>query len=100
MHYNRKERKNLAKQLGLAKDETSAQREERVSRSIMAGRQISQQFQMQVENAIRNQMTEKEAQMLKSLTETHGEAEAERIIANNRMVEEKRQAKLLKKKNR
>lgn len=101
MHYNRKERKNLAKQLGLKNNnETIKQREDRIERSRIAGEQIHQQFQMQVQNDIRNQRAEKDAEVLKSLAEKHGQAEAERILANNKMLEDKRREKLLKKKNR
>lgn len=100
MHYNRKERKKLAKQFGLTKNETTAQKRERVSRSIVAGKQIHQQFLMQTENSIRNQMVEKEAACIRSLTETVGAEAAERMIANNKEVEAKRQAKLNRKKNR
>jgi hypothetical protein len=101
MHYNRKERKNLAKQLGLKnKNESDKQRQERVSRSIIAGDQIHQQFLMQVENDLRNQRVEEDAKILKSLTESFGEAEAKRIMASNTVAAEKRkQKKLLKKKN-
>jgi len=99
-NYSRSERRALARQFGLTTtNEPQAKRAERISRSIEAGKQIHQQFQMQVENNIRNQETEKEAQVLKSLTESLGAEEAARIIANNRMLEEKRRAKLLKKKN-
>lgn len=99
-HYNRKERKNLAKKLGLVKsDETSKQRQDRIERSKIAGNQIHQQFLMQVENDQRNQLVEKDAQVLMSLTESLGAEEAARIMANNKAVEEKRRQKLLKKKN-
>lgn len=101
MHYNRKERKNLAKQLGLKpNDESAKQRAERTTRSREAGNQIHQQFLMQTENNIRNQQVEKDAQVLKSLTEKYGAEEAARIMANNKAIEDKRREKLLKKKNR
>ncbi len=100
-HYNRKERKNLAKQLGLKKkNESFKERQERISRANEAGKQIHQQFLMQTENNIRNQQVERDAKALRSLAETVGETEAERILAGNKMAEEKRRQKLLKKKNR
>jgi hypothetical protein len=100
MHYNRKERKNLAKQLGLkTANETREQRSERTSRAREAGNQIHQQFLMQNENTLRNQQVEKDAEVLRSLTEKHGAEEAARILANNKKIEEKRREKLLKKKN-
>ena len=100
MHYNRKERKNLAKQFGLKpKNETEKQRSERVERSMIAGNQINQQFLMQTENDVRNQLAEKEAKALKSLTESHGADTAARILANNKMLEDKRREKLFKKKS-
>jgi len=96
-HYNRKERKNLAKRLGLKNNnETTSQRQERIERSRIAGNQIHQQFLMQVENDQRNQLVEKEAQVLKSLTESVGAEEAARIIASNKAAEEKRRLKLQK----
>ena len=100
MHYNRKERKTLAKQLGLKpKNETAQQRAERTARSREAGNQIQQQFLMQTENNIRNQQVEKDAEVLRSMTEKYGAEEAARIMANNKAIENKRREKLLKKKN-
>lgn len=100
-HYNRRERRNLAKKLGLqTKNETTAQRADRIERSRIAGEQIQQQFQMQVENNLRNQQVEKDAQVLKNLTESVGAEEAARIMANNKKAIEKRQEKLQRKKNR
>jgi hypothetical protein len=100
MHYNRKERKKLAKQFGLkTKNETQKQKQERVARSMIAGNQIHQQFLMQTENDVRNQLAEKEAQSLKSLTESLGAETAARIVANNKMLEDKRREKLFKKKS-
>lgn len=98
MHYNRKERRSLARKFGLkSSDESTKQRAERLERSMAAGNQIQQQFQMQVENSIRNQQVEKDAQVLKSLTESHGAEEAARIMANNKKVEDARREKLRKK---
>ena len=100
MHYNRKERKNLARQFGLKpKNETAEQRRARVERSAIAGKQIHQQFLMATENSIRNQMAEKDAQVLKSLTESLGAEEAEKRVANNKALEDKRREKLFNKKN-
>jgi len=100
-HYNRKERKKLAKKLGLVnKNETFQERNDRVFRSIEAGKQLQQQFLMQTENNLRNQEVEREALYLRRLIERVGEEEAEKIMANNRKAEEKRQEKLFKKKNR
>ena len=100
MHYNRKERKNLARQFGLKpKNETAEQRASRIERSRIAGDQIHQQFLMQTENSIRNQQSEKEAQVLKSLTEAFGAEEAAKRVANNKALEDKRREKLFNKKN-
>ena len=94
-HYNRKERRRLAKKLGLInKNETREERNTRISRSIEAGKQIHQQFLMQNENNLRNQEVEREAEYFKKLVERVGADEAEKILANNRKAEEK---KLLKK---
>lgn len=101
MHYNRKERKNLARQFGLKpKNETAEQRASRVERSAIAGNQIHQQFLMETENSIRNQMAEKDAAVLKSMTESLGAEGAARVMANNKMLEDKRREKLFNKKNR
>lgn len=98
MNYSRRERRELAKKLGLTDpNETLGKRNERVTRSIEAGKQIHQQFQMQVENGLRNQASEREAEALASLTASHGEEEANRILANNRAVIQKRKEKLAKK---
>lgn len=97
MHYNRKERKRLAKQFGLTKNETPEQKRERVSRSIVAGKQIHQQFLMETENSIRNQLAEKEAQVLKSMIESFGEEKAKAMFAANKLAEEKRREKQNKK---
>lgn len=70
-HYNRRERRNLAKALGLrTKNESTKQRQDRISRSIIAGNQISQQFQAMVENEQRQALTDKYAQATKNLA--HG----------------------------
>lgn len=67
-HYNRRERRNLAKALGLrTKNESTRQRQERISRAIAAGNQISQQFQAMVENEQRQLMTDKFAQAVINL---------------------------------
>lgn len=67
-HYNRRERKALAKALGLrTKNESTRQRQERVSRSILAGNQISQQFQAMVENEQRQSLTDKYARATTNL---------------------------------
>lgn len=66
--YNRRERRNLAKQLGLINtNESTKQRSERVFRSIQAGRQIEQQFQMIVENDQREFLTETYASCTRNL---------------------------------
>ncbi len=99
MHYSRKERRNLAKQLGLSKkNETRSETNDRIFRSSQAGIQINQQFQMQTENEIRNKLSEKEVSVFNSLINSVGENEANRILENNRMIEEKRRLKLLKRK--
>ena len=101
MHYNRKERKKLAKQFGLkSNNETAEQRQERVHRSMIAGNQIHQQFLMQTENNIRNQEAEKEAKVLQSLIEAFGPEIAAEMVENNKKLEDKRKEKLFRKKNR
>lgn len=79
MHYNRKERRRLAKQLGLLKKSESWQeKRERIARSIEAGKQIHQQFLMETENSIRNQMAEREARAMQREADGENSAEAEK----------------------
>lgn len=101
MHYNRKQRKQLMKQLGIStKNETRKTRQERVTRSIEAGKQIHAQFIMQVENDVRNQLSEKEAKKLESTIASHGEEFAKRMQENNARVEQERKDKQRAKKER
>lgn len=68
--YNRRERRRLAKAIGLVnKNESERTRSERVFRSIQAGFQIQQQFQSIVENDQREALTEKYAQATRNLSE-------------------------------
>lgn len=101
MHYSRKQRKALAKQLGLTNsNESKKERQERVTRSIEAGRQIHAQFAMQVENDVRSQLSEIESKKYKSVTESHGEEAAKRMQENNARVEQERKDKQRAKKER
>ena len=100
-HYSRKQRKELAKMLGLINaNETPLQRAERLKRSAEAGKQIHTQFVMNTENSIRNQMTEIEAKRFNSLVESLGEERAKQAMENERIIKQKKQAKKLKKLNK
>lgn len=97
MYYNRKQRRELAKSMGLlGKKETPQQWHDRVSRSIEAGRQIHQQFMNEVETRLRNAAADREAKILNSLTEKWGEEKAKEIVASNRAIAEAREEKLRK----
>jgi hypothetical protein len=82
--YNRKERRKLAKKLGLnnknlSEKERSVQRQ----RAQEAGRQIHMQFITEVENDTRKQDAEREARVLKSLVDAFGEEEGKRRFEAN-----------------
>lgn len=113
--YNRKERKSIAKSLGLVnKNESTKDRDERVWRSIQAGEQISQQYQMMVENDQRAQLVDKIAQATRNLAEgfnigstknpkmcsAHGEDGAKAIMENNYLLQEKRRSDLAKRREK
>lgn len=117
-HYNRKERRKIAKMLGLhgkrietvelpdgtkkqvKRKETPEERLERVWRGAEAGRNIETQFTQQVENSIREQLLAKETQALANLTAAVGEEKAREILLNNFQVEQKRTSDLLARKER
>lgn len=100
-HYSRKERKQLAKTLGLKKsNETTQQKSERIFRSIGAGKQIEQHFQMKTENNLRNAEIEKQASQLKSLIESFGEERGKQMMENNLKLENDRKKKLEKRRQK
>lgn len=113
--YNRKERKAIAKSLGLInKNESQKNRGERVWRSIQAGEQINQQYQMMVENEQRQQLVDIYAHATKHLAEginigsskypkkstAHGEDGAKEIMENNYVLQEKRRLELINRKEK
>lgn len=95
MHYNRRERRRLAKQLGILKpqSESQAQATERRKRSREAGDQIHRQFLAENEVRLREAAAEREANMLESLTERYGADKAKEIMDNNAQVERARRDK-------
>ena len=99
MHYNRTERRKLAKQFGLltTKGEPRERSIERRERSRIAGEQIHSQFLAENEVHLREQAADMEARQLENLTASHGAEEAARIIANNKRLQQKREAKLKRK---
>ena len=101
-HYNRKERRQLAKQLGLKKKyESPQEKSERISRSIAAGKVLHQQYQMMVENDLRTRAAEREAKAFQNLVDQVGEDKAIEIIKMQRMIsEEQEQKDLLKQQER
>ena len=95
MHYSRKERRALAKSLGLiGQNETTEQWRERIRRSQEAGRQIDRQFQNNNESNMRNAAAEAETRQLESWTAKFGEEQAKLMIASNRKVAEECATKL------
>lgn len=95
MHYNRRERRRLAKQLGIltTKHETQAQATERRKRSREAGDQIHRQFLAENEVRLREARAERDAKMLENLTATYGAERAKEIMENNIACERARQEK-------
>jgi 2-oxo-4-hydroxy-4-carboxy--5-ureidoimidazoline (OHCU) decarboxylase len=94
MHYNRKQRRSLARGMGLLNRSSNSVWRERVRRSIQAGIQIDQQFKNQVESRLRNAATEKEAAMIKADPDAAGR------IAKNRKIAEEREIDLEVRRNR
>lgn len=66
MHYSRKERRELAKKMGLLGKTSNKKWIERVRRGINAGNQIHAQFVNDVENRLIKERSEKEASNYKS----------------------------------
>lgn len=96
--YNRRQRRSLAKSVGFLNESSNEKWLERVQRSNEAGRQIDQQYKNQVETDIRNAAAERDARTLDNLTQSVGQEEAERIMANNKRLELDRLNKRLAKK--
>jgi hypothetical protein len=117
-HYNRKERRRIAKMLGLhgmkvdtittpegeqkqvKYKESREDRLERVWRAAEVGRNIETQFTQQVENSVREQLLAKEAQALGGLTAIVGEEKAREILLNNYKNEQERISDLLAREER
>ena len=93
-HYNRRQRRELARSMGMLKNESHEAWQERVRRSQEAGRQIDRQFKNNSETNVRNAQADADAQRLKDLIESVGEEKAKEMMANNRKVSEAREAKL------
>lgn len=92
MHYSRKERRALARSLGMiGQNETTEQWRERIRRSQEAGRQIDRQFKNNNESNMRNAAADAETKQLESLTNEFGEEQANEIMANNRKIRESKQ---------
>ena len=94
MFYSRKERKKIARDLGLIKkDMTFKERMEQGTRANEAGKQVSQRFLEINENSLREQEIQREQKQLADWTATYGEEEARKMIADNREIDEKRRRK-------
>jgi uncharacterized protein YpmB len=102
--YNRKNRRETEKQLGFIQDYqnmTEAEKAEVRQRRREAGRQIHLQNSQNVENARITAEADKEAKLIQSFMDSGmDEAEAKRIVENNRMLTEKRALKLHAKKSK
>jgi hypothetical protein len=94
-HYSRKNRRALAKALGLTTNSTSNWKQKFV-RSIEAGKSIDQQYKNDVETKNRNAKAEKEAVAIKSLAEKLGEEQALAIVTRNMELLNERDEKLAK----
>ena len=102
--YNRKNRRETEKQLGFIQDYqnmTEAEKADVRQRRREAGRQIHLQNSQNVENARITAEADKEAALIQSfISGGMDEAEAKRIVENNRMLKEKRALKLHAKKSK
>lgn len=95
MHYGRKERRALARSLGMiGQTESPTQWRARIRRSQEAGRQIHRQFVNNCESNLRNAAADTEARILASYTASHGEERANEIVTNNRKIAESRSERL------
>lgn len=95
MHYNRRQRRELAKQMGLiGKNESPTAWASRVGRSIEAGKQIDRQFKNNNETDMRNAEADAEAATLSTLIEKVGDDRANEIMTNNRKLAEDRATEL------
>jgi hypothetical protein len=94
-YYNRRERRKLAKQLGLNRTKlTTEQKQEQAHRAIQAGQQIHALVVTEAENESRKQQSELEAKQLQSFIEAFGEEVGRQKWANNiRISKEKRKNK-------
>ena len=92
IYYNRRERRKLAKQLGLNKTKlTQEQKSEQSHRAIAAGQQIHSLVVTDAENESRRQQSEIETRQLQSFIATFGEEEGRKRWDNNmRIAREKR----------
>lgn len=100
MHYNRRQRREIAKSIGLGKNESKEAREERIVRAIEAGRQIDRQFKNQVETNLRYQAAEKDAEILESLTEKYGKEKANKIMTDNAKITAAREENLARRREK
>jgi hypothetical protein len=118
MHYNRRERRRLAKALGLygtamdtvkdaegndinkTRPENDKEAKERRSRGRIAGDQIHSAFLQKVENDLRAADTKKDEEVFANLAKSVGEERAKEIVKNNLEVERKRLEKKIKKEMR
>ncbi len=99
--YSRRERRDLARRLGLSGNSNNfAKWRENVERSIKAGKQIDQQFKNYVENNLRNKRALKEEIIIKGLTESVGEERAKAIVANNLSLQIAREEKIAARRKR
>lgn len=108
-HYNRKDRKNLEKNLGLQKPKSKKERDEFATRKIAAGKQIHQTFTEYVLNEQEKQAAERESEqmkgLMKDLFDTKGNLikkgmtyeEAKAFVLHNYEIERKRAQKLAQK---
>lgn len=92
--YTRRQRRALAKSVGLFGETSVAKWHERVARSQDAGKQIDQQFKNQVETNLRNAAAERDARTASNLEASLGKEEADHIMANNARLKSERDAKL------
>jgi hypothetical protein len=98
---NRKQRRSLAKQLGLFKNMTSKRKEEIKERARIAGPQLHRQFIQNAEANIRSQEVDKDNKIIEDLVSTGKTRQEAEIELNNKKEHAmKREVELMERRER
>ena len=101
MHYSRKQRRAIEKNLGLLdlSGKTKEERAEIVERRKSFGKAAHRNFIQQVENKLNEEDAVREAKTYEGLLELHGKEKADQMVAKWREKEQKKRQKKLQKNN-